>query len=374
VENQAVSLSEKDYLDILSLIETFNACQTRSQLKKIFNSHLLPQFEAQAMLYAWIDPTWKEHQLMDTLGISEKDQKPLQEFLTVDPLPQKIFQNFRSVVSYDTDLSRNVVKNKIDKFLKDNPQFKPAKNSWFAKFRTSLITVDLPNPTVGLGLHRMIPHDKPWDLKDLRKLELLRPHLLHTIKTIFLSEELNNYKSMVEEVLGNSSTAIALVKANAQIIYHNKIFDEIFSISTGVKKLPDELSSLINRELSRYESPYDIEDAKLELPFYRYGEQVFHLELILLKGKGYAEDRTLFVRLTSSAKPYSRLNLLMQDAGLTGREMEICILVKSGIDNQNITDRLFISLHTVKNHIKSIHKKLSVNTRPQLVALLNQPR
>ncbi len=52
--------------------------------------------------------------------------------------------------------------------------------------------------------------------------------------------------------------------------------------------------------------------------------------------------------------------------------MEVCILVKDGIANQEIASRLFISPHTTKNHIKSIHKKLDVNTRAQLVAFLNQ--
>gem|GEM_PF-783845 len=63
---------------------------------------------------------------------------------------------------------------------------------------------------------------------------------------------------------------------------------------------------------------------------------------------------------------------LLEESGLTAREMEICFLIKRGLTNSEIADELFISWNTVKNHIKKIHKKLAVNSRGQLVCLLNQ--
>jgi LuxR family transcriptional regulator, maltose regulon positive regulatory protein len=65
------------------------------------------------------------------------------------------------------------------------------------------------------------------------------------------------------------------------------------------------------------------------------------------------------------------MNRLLLKKGLTEREMEVCVLAKGGSTNQEISVCLFVSLHTAKNHIKSIHKKLEVSTRAQLVALLN---
>ena len=371
MESHPVSLSEQDYLDILGLIEKFNECQTRAELKNALVSHLLPKFKAQAMLYAWIDPDWKEHQLIDTIGIDPDDETPLQKFLTIDPLPEKLLDHSRTVVSYDTDLPRDVVQNKICQFLKDNPQFKPGEDSWFFKFRTSLITVDLPDPSVGMGLHRMIPNDQSWSLRELRMLELLRPHLLQTIKTIFLSQELAEYKSMIEETLGNSSTATVLTAPDQRIIYFNRAFQELFHTS-GVASLPDDLITLINHELSKYDPPFNLEDAKIEIPFYRLDQQVFRLQITMLRGRELAEDRSLLIRLKPVLESYSKINLLMQEAGLSGREMEIASFIRCGAADKTISTALFISIHTVKNHVKNIYKKLDIHTRPQLVALLNR--
>jgi DNA-binding CsgD family transcriptional regulator len=59
---------------------------------------------------------------------------------------------------------------------------------------------------------------------------------------------------------------------------------------------------------------------------------------------------------------------------LTKREIEISSLAKEGFSDQEVSVRLDISLHTVKNHFKNIYKKLNVQTRPKLVALLNKEK
>lgn len=48
---------------------------------------------------------------------------------------------------------------------------------------------------------------------------------------------------------------------------------------------------------------------------------------------------------------------------LTDREREIAALVASGLTNQEIAERLIISLNTVKRHVKAIFRKLNVHSR-----------
>jgi LuxR family maltose regulon positive regulatory protein len=56
-------------------------------------------------------------------------------------------------------------------------------------------------------------------------------------------------------------------------------------------------------------------------------------------------------------------------AGLTPREIEILRLISTGLNNQAIADRLFISEHTVHRHVANTLGKLSVASRSAAVAL-----
>jgi len=52
---------------------------------------------------------------------------------------------------------------------------------------------------------------------------------------------------------------------------------------------------------------------------------------------------------------------------LTKREKEILHLLVEGIDNHTIAEELFISVQTVRNHIRHIYEKLQVHSKTQAV-------
>jgi LuxR family maltose regulon positive regulatory protein len=53
---------------------------------------------------------------------------------------------------------------------------------------------------------------------------------------------------------------------------------------------------------------------------------------------------------------------------LSERELELLQLIAEGLTNQEVADRLFLSLNTVKVHTRNIYGKLGVNSRTQAVA------
>ena len=53
---------------------------------------------------------------------------------------------------------------------------------------------------------------------------------------------------------------------------------------------------------------------------------------------------------------------------LSSRELSVLQLIAQGCSNQEISDSLFISLHTVKTHARHINSKLGVERRTQAVA------
>jgi len=54
---------------------------------------------------------------------------------------------------------------------------------------------------------------------------------------------------------------------------------------------------------------------------------------------------------------------------LTAREIQILRMLELGLSNRDIADRLYIALHTVKNHVHSVLNKLDVDTRAEAAAL-----
>jgi LuxR family maltose regulon positive regulatory protein len=57
---------------------------------------------------------------------------------------------------------------------------------------------------------------------------------------------------------------------------------------------------------------------------------------------------------------------------LTAREVEVLRLIAAGLRNQEIADRLFLSLPTVKRHVANAYGKLSVGHRTEAIARANE--
>jgi NarL family two-component system response regulator LiaR len=57
----------------------------------------------------------------------------------------------------------------------------------------------------------------------------------------------------------------------------------------------------------------------------------------------------------------------MERLGISKREKEVLELIAGGLSNQEIADRLFVSLNTVKSHSSNLFQKLEVGRRTQAV-------
>jgi len=57
---------------------------------------------------------------------------------------------------------------------------------------------------------------------------------------------------------------------------------------------------------------------------------------------------------------------------LSERELEVLVLIVSGLSNQEIADQLFVQLSTVKKHVSNIFGKLGVTSRTQAILAARQ--
>lgn len=56
-----------------------------------------------------------------------------------------------------------------------------------------------------------------------------------------------------------------------------------------------------------------------------------------------------------------------RELGITPREQEVLALITQGLTNQEIADKLFVSLNTVKTHSARLFEKLEVNSRTKAI-------
>ncbi len=75
-------------------------------------------------------------------------------------------------------------------------------------------------------------------------------------------------------------------------------------------------------------------------------------------------EETAVTELADSAVPKEQL---LARIGISQREFEVLELIAEGCTNQEIADRLFISLNTVKTHSSNLFAKLDVKRRTQAV-------
>lgn len=66
-----------------------------------------------------------------------------------------------------------------------------------------------------------------------------------------------------------------------------------------------------------------------------------------------------------------KLDMVAQDHGLTVREREVLKLLYSGMTNPQIAGELYISVNTVKKHVKNIYEKMDVKSRLEIIHMVN---
>jgi NarL family two-component system response regulator LiaR len=72
-------------------------------------------------------------------------------------------------------------------------------------------------------------------------------------------------------------------------------------------------------------------------------------------------------KIVIANRPFEFNELEFQRLGISKREHEVLLLLAQGLSNQEIADKLFVSLNTVKTHLSNLFLKLEVNRRTQAI-------
>jgi DNA-binding CsgD family transcriptional regulator len=82
------------------------------------------------------------------------------------------------------------------------------------------------------------------------------------------------------------------------------------------------------------------------------------------------DDPEQMVVTVEPASSHDVVSLLLAAYGVSARERDVCLEVLSGNTTADIARNLFISPHTVHDHLKALYGKVDVGSRGELVAKL----
>lgn len=82
------------------------------------------------------------------------------------------------------------------------------------------------------------------------------------------------------------------------------------------------------------------------------------------------EEIMVAIELTlmhNQSKDNSKMDKAIKVFGLSEREAEILVHVVARLSNQEIGEKLFLSLNTVKYHLRHIYSKMGASTKPEVI-------
>jgi DNA-binding CsgD family transcriptional regulator len=101
-------------------------------------------------------------------------------------------------------------------------------------------------------------------------------------------------------------------------------------------------------------------------------EQVFSLRAFTVGGIGSnREDEYIMVLIERVVEKHTyNFEKVQNDHHLSAREMDVIKSLAQGLSNKGIAEKLYISEHTVKDHLKNIMAKMQVSSRNEILVAL----
>lgn len=103
-----------------------------------------------------------------------------------------------------------------------------------------------------------------------------------------------------------------------------------------------------------------------------FSDKDIHVLEILKQHLANIAHRLLTQSMDNEKTSNDKIADLIEEIGLSAREVEVMEFMNKGYSNAEISDELVISLSTVKKHIYNIYTKAGVRSRTQLIALFSQ--
>ena len=175
---------------------------------------------------------------------------------------------------------------------------------------------------------------------------------------------------IVSDTFLDVMTPTALVMESGEISFCNSAFQQIFVVKPG-QLLKKEFADLLRGTIQDCHDSHHLVRPGAETSKTDLNDRVVQLNMTHLIGDDPNQQDVWLITVTFGEKAHGNFVWFMKVKNLTPREIDVATLARNGYQDKDISDRLCISVHTVNQHFKNIHKKLGTHSRPELVSCLN---
>ena len=221
----------------------------------------------------------------------------------------------------------------------------------------------------GIGLHRSHKYGD-FSKKELEIMKLFRPHLTIVAKKFQDSRNERNDNLLQLSMLTNvMDLGICVWDYNMNLIEHNldhvqlpyahhmqEIMKELFVLGKTLRKSITESGYCIGLGEHAARSRITVGNVSYYVELSYMGDDPTNLSKGKFVGTVY-DYATIFSKLIEEFK---------KEYSLTNREYEILHSTLSGLSNIEISQKLFISVPTVKKHLTSIYMKMGIEGKHQI--------
>ncbi|MDL4842770.1 response regulator [Aquibacillus rhizosphaerae] len=177
------------------------------------------------------------------------------------------------------------------------------------------------------------------------------------------------------EIVGEASSGTQGVKVANETKPDVVLMDLIMENGTGIEATQKIMEENPNCKVIILTSYYDDEQVfpALEAGAFSYMLKTSAAdEISSAIKKAFSGETVIESKVANKMMTSFRSHMSKAHDQLTERELEVLMCIGDGLTNQEIGDKLFIGIKTVKTHVSNILSKLSVNDRTQAAVYVHK--
>ncbi|NFG61306.1 LuxR C-terminal-related transcriptional regulator [Clostridium sp. CMCC3677] len=205
--------------------------------------------------------------------------------------------------------------------------------------------------------------------KDILILEKLSGIISNALNNYIKLNKISYEQEFLKDITSKAPIGLAVLNNRYSIIYSNNIAEDFCLDILNDRTCLSPIQYVIDKLFMEGEFKKDDSSSFMYSTIKNYN---FKVVSSIVPDAFNGLESLMYIYITKEILNEDKtFDKIISDYNLTNREVEVINLVSKGLSNKEISQKLFISCHTVKTHMENIFKKTQVDNRTSLIYKIN---